>query len=64
MRGIDKRRYFSSQRLDLFVIQDADASEVPVFSVKTNLRFAQPVRLPVLTRNWFWKQIAHRTMIA
>ena len=63
MRRIDKRCELLSQRVDLFVIQDADTGEVSVFSVKLDLLIAQSIRLPLFSRDRFRKQITDRSVI-
>src|SRR6185503_10032945 len=63
MGRIDKRCEFSSQRLDLFVIQDADTGEVSVFSVKLDLLVAQSIRLPILSGDRFWRQSTDGSVI-
>src|SRR6185295_10807943 len=63
MRWIDKRREFSSQRLDLFAGKDTDTGDVSVFSVKLDLFVAQSVRLPIFFGDRLRKQITNGSVM-
>ena len=63
MVRIDKRCELLSQRIDLFVVQDADTGYVSVFSVKLDLLVAESIRLPLVSGDRFRKQITNRMVI-